>query len=378
VTRRTVPPETTWERLQPLLPMLGITRVGMLTGLDVLGVPVAASYRPRSRALVVSQGKGRTPMEARVGAVMEAVETWSAERLTRDTKIGSYRALSGTVALVEPETLALIPGKRHLHPDEPTIWGEAQELGTGRPVWVPFQLIHTMYTPGGHLGAPRWVESTRGLASGNERMECLSHALNELIEGHANATLRETGEEELAARRVDLDTVTDPACREVIEACARAKVDLLVLDSTTEIGVASFQALMLDQDDQPWRMVAAVRGMGCHPARERALYRALSEAAQCRATLISGSREDRPIAAYQATYDPQRRDFLRGLCKGATRPFTAAPTRAGQTALDDASTALVALQRAGYAQALVVDCTQDQRLPVLRVIVPGLKPEPRH
>ena len=56
------------------------------------------------------------------------------------------------------------------------------------------------------------------------------------------------------------------------------------------------------------------------------------------------------------------------------------PTRTGpeRTALDDAATCVVALQQAGYPQVLVVDCTVDQRLPVLRVIVPGLRPEPRH
>lgn len=378
MTRRSLSPEATWERLQPLLPLVGITRVGMLTGLDTLGVPVAMASRPASRALVVSQGKGLTPMAARVGAVMEAVEGWSAERMTRDLKVGSYRALSGTVACTEPATLPYWPGKRPLHPDEPTVWCEAQEIGTGRACWVPWALVHTMFTPGGHVGAPRFAETTRGLASGNDREECLSHAVCELIEGHANARMRATWDDALAERRVDLDTVDDPACRWVIEACARAKVDLLVLDSTTEIGIASFQALMIDQEDQPWRLVAAVRGMGCHPDRGRALGRALTEAAQSRVTLISGSRDDRPVTAYQMTHDPKLRDSLRALCKGAARPYTLVPTRTGRTALDDATTALVALQRAGYQQALYVDCTQDARLPVLRVIVPGLQPEPRH
>jgi YcaO-like protein with predicted kinase domain len=378
VTRRTVAPEATWARVQPLLPMVGITRVGMLTGLDTLGIPVAAAYRPASRALCVSQGKGLTPMAARVGAVMEAVEGWAAERMTRDLKVGSYRALSGMVACTDPATLPYWPGKRPIAPDEPLIWCEAQEVGTGRACWVPWGLVHTMYTPGGHVGPMRLAETTRGLAAGNDRDECLSHALNELIEGHANAVVRALPDEALAERRVDLDTVGEAACRWMIEACARAKVDLLVIDSTTEIGIASFQAVMLDREDQPWRMVAASRGMGCHPDRDRALCRALSEAAQSRVTMISGSRDDKPRSSYDETYDPQRRDMIRAFCKGAARPYSTVPTRTGRTALDDATTALVALQRAGYQQALYVDCTQDARLPVLRVIVPGLLPEPRH
>jgi YcaO-like protein with predicted kinase domain len=368
----------TWARLQGLLPALGITRVGMLTGLDTLGLPVAAAYRPRSRTYIVSQGKGLTAMDARVGAVMESVETWSAEQMVCDLKGGSYDDLRRRVPCVDPATLPLCPGKQALPPDVPTIWCAAQDLATAQPIWVPYALVHTQYTPSGHLGASRWAETTRGLAAGNDRTECLSHGVNELIEGHANACLRELSDEDFGARRVDLDTVDDPACRTAIEACQRARVDLLVLDSTTAIGIPSFQALLLDQDDQPWRVVAAVKGMGAHPERGRALYRALSEAAQARAALIAGSREDRPLASYQVSQEPQTRERLREMCKGAARPFQAAPTRTGRDALEDASIALVALHRAGYPQVLTVDCTRDPQLPVLRVIVPGLRPEPRH
>ena len=380
MTRRGVPPEVTWERVRPLLPDLGITRVGVLTGLDVLGLPVVSAYRPASRALIVTQGKGPTLMDARVGAVMEAVECWSAERLAVPLYTGSVRTLGDRLALVEPDTLPLVAGGRPLGPDEPAIWCEAQELGTGRAVWVPYTLVHTQYTPAGHLGGPRWVENSRGLAAGNDRPECLSHALCELIEGHANDGMWAMPDDLFTDRRVDLDTVDDPACRAALGACATAGVTVLCIDTTTEIGIASYSVMLLEADDHPWWVPAAARGMGCHPDRARALYRALSEAAQSRVTLIAGTREDQPVAVYQRGQRPESRQTLRELAKGAARPFHAAPSRAGpdRTALDDAATCMVALQRAGYQQALTVDCTVDARLPVLRVIVPGLRPEPRH
>jgi YcaO-like protein with predicted kinase domain len=377
VTRRLVPAEVTWERLVPLLPVLGITRVGMLTGLDVVGLPVATAVRPDSRAMIASQGKGRSSVEARVSATMEAVETWSAERATRDLKWGSPRALRGTVELTEPEDLPHVPGARPLGEDEATVWCEAREAGTDRPVWVPFPLVHTVYTPGGHLGAPRWLESTRGLAAGNDRTECLSHALCELLEGHANARVRVMADEEVSERRIDLDTVDDPLCRQTLDACARAGVDALVIDTTSELGLASFHAYLLDHEDQPWRVLAAVRGMGCHPSRGLALFRALSEAAQARCVSIAGSREDLPVSVYQGTQGDEMRRRIRELAKGAARPFQAVPTREHRTALEDAATALVAIQRHG-CRALVVDCTVDPRLPVLRVLVPGLRAERHH
>jgi len=378
MTRRSLTPEATWERLEPLLPLLGITRVANLTGLDVLGLPVFTAFRPRSRALGVSQGKGPTAMDARVGAVMESVETWSAERMVRDLKVAAYDDLRHRgVPCVDPNTLARLPGKLALLPDEPTIWCEAQWVGTGEPVWVPFAPVHTMYTSGGHLGMPRWTETSRGLAAGMTRAECLSHGLCELLEGHANAGMLTLDDAAFGERRIDLDTVDDPLCRSALAQCATAGMDVLAIDTTTEIGIASFQAVILDHDDQPWRVIASARGMGCHPDRGRALYRALSEAAQSRATLISGVRDDLPLATYRRSQDPAHRAAMREAAKGAARPFQAVPTRDAPDALGDAAICTVALQRAGYEEILAVDCTRDPRLPVLRVIVPGLRPEPR-
>jgi ribosomal protein S12 methylthiotransferase accessory factor YcaO len=37
---------------------MGITRLGNITGLDRIGIPVAIAVRPNSRSVSVSQGKG--------------------------------------------------------------------------------------------------------------------------------------------------------------------------------------------------------------------------------------------------------------------------------------------------------------------------------
>jgi ribosomal protein S12 methylthiotransferase accessory factor len=76
---RVVPPETTWERIRPHLPGLGVTRVGEITGLDRIGIPVWFAVRPNARTLSVSQGKGLSDAAARASAVMEAVELAHAE-----------------------------------------------------------------------------------------------------------------------------------------------------------------------------------------------------------------------------------------------------------------------------------------------------------
>src|SRR4051795_11994988 len=55
---RAVPPAETLARVRPLMARMGITRLGNITGLDRIGIPVAVAVRPNSRSVSVSQGKG--------------------------------------------------------------------------------------------------------------------------------------------------------------------------------------------------------------------------------------------------------------------------------------------------------------------------------
>src|SRR5947209_9745751 len=77
---RLVPPEETVARLRPFLPAMGITRVANVTGLDRIGIPVVMVYRPNARGLVCAQGKGFRLATAKASGLMEAIETYHAER----------------------------------------------------------------------------------------------------------------------------------------------------------------------------------------------------------------------------------------------------------------------------------------------------------
>ena len=77
---RRVSPAQTLETLTPLFKDLGITRLGEITGLDNLGVPVACAIRPNSFSLSVSLGKGPDREFAYASAAMEAAEIAVAER----------------------------------------------------------------------------------------------------------------------------------------------------------------------------------------------------------------------------------------------------------------------------------------------------------
>src|SRR5262245_36857977 len=76
---RLLTPQQTLDRIRPHHATLGITRVGEITGLDSLGIPVALATRPNSFSLSVNLGKGGDAASARASATMEAAEIAIAE-----------------------------------------------------------------------------------------------------------------------------------------------------------------------------------------------------------------------------------------------------------------------------------------------------------
>src|SRR5438132_13617410 len=76
-THRTAAPDETLARVRPYAARMGITRLGNITGLDHIGIPVAV--RPNSRSVSVSQGKGLELPQAVASALMEAREGFHAE-----------------------------------------------------------------------------------------------------------------------------------------------------------------------------------------------------------------------------------------------------------------------------------------------------------
>src|SRR5712692_4390836 len=100
-THRIIAPEETLRRVQPLLPVMGITRIANVTGLDCIGIPVVMVCRPNSRSIAVSQGKGTTLVAAKASGVMESIEFYHAERIQQPLMLGSYAELRYAYRLVD-------------------------------------------------------------------------------------------------------------------------------------------------------------------------------------------------------------------------------------------------------------------------------------
>jgi YcaO-like protein with predicted kinase domain len=374
-THRLMPPAETVARVRRFMPVMGITRIANITGLDCIGIPIGMVCRPNARSLSVAQGKGLDLAAAQASGLMESVESYHAEHLTLPLKLATYEELRYTHQVVDPTQLPR-PAGGLFHPHLVLPWIAGYDLLRDAPVWVPYEMVHLNYTVAMRQSTPAFFASSNGLASGNHLLEAISHAICEVVERDATTLWYLSDPTAQAATRIDPATVDDPACRVVLDKFARAGIAVGIWEITSDIGLPAFLCRIVDAADEPLRRLCNGDGMGCHPAREVALLRALTEAAQSRVTWIAGSRDDCYPAHYARLRDPamlqRRRAEITAPEPG--RPFTAAPTRQTETCAADVAWELACLRTAGITRVVVVDLTKPEfRLPVVRVVIPGLE-----
>jgi len=360
-THRATPLAATWRRFAPVAKRAGVTRIAELTGLDTLGIPVFAAIRPMGRSLSTQQGKGTSALAAKVSALMESLETWSAEHLVLPVIRASSRALRDRAVDVR----ALPRPRGRLDRDARWRWVEGWELAGNRPLLVPEQAVTldtTFRVP------PIFDISSNGLASGNLLVEAIVHGLCEVIERDAEAAWRRSGGD----RRIVLDSIADPACRALIDRIVHAGARVFVWDiAGGDAAVPVIGAAIMEDPNEPaWRTLGFYQGFGAHWLPEVAIARALTEAAQTRLTYIAGARDDFFPFDYERATDPALLAALwQRFGSSCDEPvaFDDLP-RLPARSLGDALAQLVATQR----QVIAVDLTHpDLGVPVVKVIVPG-------
>ncbi len=375
---RAVPVEATLAWLGPKLATMGVTRVGMVTGLDRIGLPVAMAVRPNSRTIAVAQGKGTSVAAAKVAAIMETAEGFHAETLEGPLVRSSARALGA--AAVDPERLPRVRsgvdadlGAARL------LWVAGVDLARGESRYVPYELVHADYTSP-PPEPPRFHATTNGLGAGNVMVEAQLHALFEVVERDAVACWRACGGPGAAeARPLDLADVPGTGLGDLLEAIAAADVEVAAWDVTSDIGLPVVVVLLVPRDVETSPVEPEI-GAGCHLRPEIALQRALMEAVQARLTRISGARDDFEPRSYDAAARAaRRRDARAWLARSRNRPVpwsaVAARWPAAERAPErDLNTVLAALTAAGMGPAVWVDLSRaDVDLPVGRVVVAGLE-----
>jgi YcaO-like protein with predicted kinase domain len=378
-THRLIAPAATVARVRRLLPVLGITRVANVTGLDHIGIPVVMVCRPNSRSLSVSQGKGLDLAAAQASGLMESVESYHAERIGLPLKLMSYEELRYSQRVVDVNQLPRRAGA-HFHPHLPIHWIEGYDLIQREPIWLPYDLVHTNYTMAMHRNMAGFLATSNGLASGNHLLEAISHGICEVVERDATTLWQLLGPNERARTRVDLATVGDLDCRAVLARYERANVAVCAWEITSDVGIPAFLCRIADRHDNPLRRLGVTEAMGCHPTRAIALLRALTEAAQGRLTMIAGSRDDCYPANYIRQRDLAAAEQIRDeSARSAGRRFDAAPDWHADTFGEDVAWELERLRSVGIRRAIVVDLSRREfDIPVVRVVIPGLEPLSEH
>jgi YcaO-like protein with predicted kinase domain len=371
---RACSPSETLRRVQPRLARFGITRVGNVTGLDRLGIPVVLAVRPNARSLSISQGKGVDLEAARASGIMEALENHCAERPCLAVWSATYRRVKAQGPVVDPRRLRRTAP--HCSTDAQLPWVQGHDLCADLPVWVPLERVHVDYTQARKPGAGLVLQDSNGLASGNTLGEAILQALLELIERDASAMAARQRAQGSPVRWVDPAQLGDPVLLDLLERCRLARVRVRVADATSDIGVPVFEAGIAEGiGGSPVRVpgVQTVWGAGCHLDPAIAMLRALTEAAQARLTFIVGSREDLTIGNYVDPFAAQETPPPDGVEPNVST-FVAAACTAQPTIEGDLALVLERLMARGIEEVIAVDLSpRDIPIFVVRMIVPDLE-----
>jgi putative methanogenesis marker protein 1 len=391
--QRTVPAEETLRQAEQPARALGVTRLADITGLDRVGIPTYCAIVPRSEdGISVYTGKGIRPVDAKVGALMEAIERQTALHARPATLQGSYDCLRNEYQVLDPVTLAEpVSHEYSEHSEYSWVWG--RDLVSNEPVLVPASFA--MYTWAVDPCRPCFELSTSsGLASGNCREEAICHALCELIERDA-WTLAELGAHYLPGARhkllgneasvstqddfeflTSLDAVGEPG----VELFREAGMFPLFHEITSDLGIPTIFAAVADETISGFPMVHC--GVGTHPNAHVALTRSLTEMAQSRCVDIQGVREDllppgspeSKFALHTRRVSAVNRNMWCLRESAVSKSIHELPSFQSTDLRSDLEHIVARLAACGLRQVIVVDFrSEHSHFAVVRVIVPGLE-----
>lgn len=281
---RSRPVAQTLRLARPLMPALGISRLTDITRLDRLGMPVFTSVRPRGLTLRVHAGKGIRAADARVGALMEAIEFAVAERAS-----ASLPDATATLAALEaqwPDGLRVADFAPRLGVAQPPLRSVAalrcEDVAGGPAVLLPAELV-SVPSPAEEVPV-LFGWTTNGLASGNDLDEATLHALLEVLERDTLA-LNKARDTSALVDNMSLP----PPFHVMASAWLALGVKLIVRHLPNTCGLPCFEAHLHEPGSLDVNLAG---GSGLHFERGIALARAVCEAAQSRLSTIHGGRDD--------------------------------------------------------------------------------------
>ncbi|WP_281029240.1 YcaO-like family protein [Rhizobium azibense] len=368
---RAVVPSETLMRVSPFLLDFGVTRVARHTGLDRIGIPVWCAYSPNARSIVVAQGKGLTDDDAKVSAVMEALERAVAGNPSVNTVRTSARRLQESGYMVEKLNCLIGRHKNDIGDDEGIEWALGRELLSGTEIYIPFEAAILDRTRDCRF----WMSSD-GLACGNTLEEAMLHGILERIERDAHVLWQIGNDKDRYSRCIDPRGLQDPALDQLIEKIEKAGLVLRLFDMMSDIAIPCFTAILAPGEIHgaaDVRFVEVTAGNGAHPSPVRAAIRAVTEAVQSRLTYISGARDDILPETFHAPLPLQTRTAFQAV---PAMPAAIAP--AFPQSLSQHLNHTLGALREKQIDKVIVLALSDPALPfsVTKIFIPALENPP--
>ena len=339
-----------------------------------------------------SAGKGSTREQSEVSALCEAVERYSG-------------ALHGEEIRVRKRFTEFAGGNEAIHPNDAQLFSDHQ-LDHARSINAkghPYNIVPPRFDPGAEMDwTPVWsltqerhrylptsmlysmapeqrgradlIADSNGCAAGNTLEEAILQGFYELVERDAFAIWWYN---RLRVPAVDLAGFDDEYLASAANYYARCERDVWMLDVTADIGIPAFVALSRRPDAETEDIIY---GAGAHADPRIAALRAVCELNQCLTWLPRpGSRDGRPMIDDPMAlrwWKTARLADCPWLAPSADAPLRKAsnyPVIESTDARDDVECCRALVEASGM-EFLVLDQTRpDIGMPVVRVIVPGMR-----
>ena len=338
--------------------------------------PAMSVHQLRSGLNGGSFGKGSTAEQAEASALMEAIERYSGIfqgdeiRMTRrftDFPAGEA-LLSNDVQLYSaaqfenrhiPPPDGTQPVPNPIDPSDRIEWSPVWSLRDKRFKYLPTGLCYFFYRD--------FHTDSNGCAAGNTREEAIVQGFLELVERDAYAIWWYN---RLRRSDVDLSQFDDSYIRDIRTQFADYGRKLWVLDVTSDLGVPTYVAIMHWMNGNEENIEF---GSGAHFDRRIALLRALTELSQFLSIgLMGGGGGRKPTLDGVTPLKLENYPFL------TPAPHPVASTELGlsvplDSVREQVEACVEVATRAGH-DFMVLDQTRlDVEVPVVRVIVPGLR-----
>jgi ribosomal protein S12 methylthiotransferase accessory factor len=322
-----------------------------------------------------SFGKGSTAEQGEASALMEAIERYSGifqgdeiRTMRRFTDFAPGDALLPNDVQLFSETQFQErhnrppedphPVPEPLDPSTRTEWSPVWSLRDRRFKYLPTGLLYFFY--GG------FHTDSNGCAAGNTLEEAIVQAFLELVERDAYAIWWYN---RLRRAEVDLKQFDDSYVRDLQDQFADAGRRLWVLDVTSDLGIPAYVAIMHWMQNGHENVEF---GSGAHFDRRIALLRSLTELTQFMSVgMMGGASGEKPTLDGVTPLRLEDHPFLIPADDPIIPP--APGLRLHDNTRDQVNACVEIATRAGY-DFLVLDQTRpDVEVPVVRVLVPGLR-----